>query len=114
MTTRTTPLMHHIRRLAAAHAPADAYLLDCFLPDRDDNAFAGLVERHGPMVLRVCRRVLGTGPDAEDAFQAVFLVLAPRLGTTLRRREGSKGEPICQACRYADQRPFEPPAEGTR
>src|SRR5437870_8135995 len=69
-------LMRHIKGLAAGPHRTDRQLLDDFASRRDESAFAGLVERHGPMVLAVCRRVLGHEQDAEDAFQATFLVLA--------------------------------------
>jgi RNA polymerase sigma factor (sigma-70 family) len=63
----------------AAAGVSDGELLDRFRQDQRDTgeaAFAALVERHGPMVLRVCRQALRDGHDAEDAFQATFLVLS--------------------------------------
>jgi RNA polymerase sigma factor (sigma-70 family) len=60
---------------------SDAVLLERFIRYRDESAFAALVARHGGMVLRSCRRVLGDVHKAEDAFQATFLILAQKART---------------------------------
>ncbi len=79
--------LRHLRGQLAAQqhsADSDEKLLHAFAAHRDEDAFAVLVRRHGPMVLHVCRRVLEHEQDAEDAFQATFLVLA-RKAATLRK-----------------------------
>jgi RNA polymerase sigma factor (sigma-70 family) len=63
---------------------SDALLLERFLQQCDESAFAALLARHGAMVLRCCRRVLGDAHEAEDAFQATFVILA-RKAHTLRQ-----------------------------
>jgi RNA polymerase sigma factor (sigma-70 family) len=77
----------HVREFLQTHhfsAATDAELLERFLTRHEESAFAELVQRHGPMVLGLCRRVLRNQHDAEDAFQATFLVLA-RKGGSIRR-----------------------------
>jgi RNA polymerase sigma factor (sigma-70 family) len=72
-------VLHYIRQMACAPANqelTDKELLESFVASRDEGAFAALVQRHGPLVWGVCRRVLHQDQDAEDAFQATFLVLA--------------------------------------
>jgi RNA polymerase sigma-70 factor (ECF subfamily) len=87
----STPLgkvVSHLRGILArpqAAAQTDGDLLELFLTRRDEGAFELLLRRHGPMVMGVCRRILGDGPDAEDAFQATFLVLVRR-GDRVRPR----------------------------
>jgi erythromycin esterase len=87
-------LPQYIRRLrrtigTPGGRPADADLLRRWVADRDEAAFELLVYRHGPMVFGVCRRVLGAGPDADDAFQAAFLALVRRAAAV--RDGGSVG-----------------------
>jgi RNA polymerase sigma factor (sigma-70 family) len=87
-TAQLGTLMRHLQELAAGCARrhvTDRQLLEDFASRGDERAFASLVQRHGPMVLRVCRRVLGHEQDAEDAFQATFLVLARHPGSIRRR-----------------------------
>jgi RNA polymerase sigma factor (sigma-70 family) len=82
-------VLRHLRGLAAAqHARElpDRQLLHAFASQHDEAAFAVLVQRHGPLVFAVCRRVLHHVHDAEDAFQATFLTLA-RQAASIRKAE---------------------------
>src|SRR5262245_23811070 len=83
----TAPIAAVLTRLRHEAAPrhaaerSDAQLLQDYRHANDQSAFTTLVKRHGPMVLGVCRRLLHDPHDAEDAFQAVFLVLARSAGS---------------------------------
>jgi RNA polymerase sigma factor (sigma-70 family) len=87
--TRLGPVLRHIRRLALpslAQGQSDGQLLQRFCQAREETAFAALMQRHGGLVWGVCRHVLGHEQDAEDAFQATFLVLAQQ-ARGIRKRE---------------------------
>jgi RNA polymerase sigma factor (sigma-70 family) len=92
-TSQLTRVVHQLRRAALRTdgcGQTDGQLLGAFIERQDSAAFEALVRRHGPMVLGVCRRVLGHAQDAEDAFQATFLVLV-RKATSIVPREALSG-----------------------
>jgi RNA polymerase sigma factor (sigma-70 family) len=79
--TRSRLIFSQLYTLAGAAPPpelSDGQLLERFIASRDEAAFGALLQRHGSMVLRVCRRALHQPQDAEDAFQATFLLLAQK------------------------------------
>jgi RNA polymerase sigma factor (sigma-70 family) len=82
-------VLRHIREIVTTEAGrdlSDRHLLYAFATRRDEAAFEALVRRHGPTVLGVARRLLGNIHDAEDVFQATFLVLARR-AASVRKAE---------------------------
>jgi RNA polymerase sigma factor (sigma-70 family) len=90
--TATTPILHQIRRMVEderTRQQPDRDLLADFVGRRDEAAYQALVRRHGPMVLDVCRGLLANEADAEDAFQATFLVLARKAASV--RKAASLG-----------------------
>jgi RNA polymerase sigma factor (sigma-70 family) len=89
MPTRINEVVRQLRQAAFQPDEAgltDGQLLSRFIEHRDEVAVAALVQRHGPMVWGVCRRIVGKHHDAEDAFQATFLVLVRKAGS-VRQRE---------------------------
>lgn len=89
MAVASNPLMRQIVKpagLSATHALSDSELVRRFAASKDEVALAALIRRHGPLILRTSERLLGNRADAEDVFQAVFLVLARKV-TTLKRPE---------------------------
>src|SRR5689334_1777902 len=93
MAMRLQTILDHIQRRmrpSLAGVVTDAELLERFLENRDEASFELLMWRHGPMVYGVCRRVLHHTQDAEDAFQAAFLMLA-RKADSIGKRESISG-----------------------
>src|SRR5262249_21161441 len=87
-TNPLTDVLHRLRGVELLRETADrtdGQLLTCFVRRREESAFEALVLRHGAMVMGVCRRVLGNDHDAEDAFQATFLVLARKAAVVMPR-----------------------------
>jgi RNA polymerase sigma factor (sigma-70 family) len=87
-TRQTSEVLQHLRRAVVLRdgvGLTDGQLLEDYLSRRDDAALAALVWRHGPMVWGVCRRVLRNHHDAEDAFQATFLVLVRKAAAVVPR-----------------------------
>jgi RNA polymerase sigma factor (sigma-70 family) len=87
-TDQANRIIRHLRKIASVRSRetlSDGQLLELFVAQREEAALATLVERHGPMVLAVCRRVLRNPHDAEDAFQATFLVLLRKAASIARR-----------------------------
>ena len=78
--SRFDPVVRYLHRIARGNLDqlTDRALLDRFIDDRDEDAFTLLVQRHGGLVLGVCKRVVHDWHAAEDCFQAVFLVLATK------------------------------------
>jgi RNA polymerase sigma factor (sigma-70 family) len=93
MASRSDAVLGHVQELLAARRAdeeRDGQLLERFIEQEEEQAFTTLVQRHGPLVLRLCRRLLGHTQDAEDAFQATFLVLV-RKARGLDRRGSLAG-----------------------
>jgi RNA polymerase sigma factor (sigma-70 family) len=87
---QASPLIRHLRRAVLLRDGAgltDGQLIECFLNDREEAALEALVRRHSPMVWGVCRRILRDHHEAEDAFQATFLVLVRKASSIMPREK---------------------------
>ena len=115
-TSQMNEVIHHLRRTVLLREGAgltDGQVLGCFIKHRDEAAFASLVRRHGPMVWGVCCRLLNHH-DAEDAFQATFLVLVRKAAAIVPRERvanwlyGVAHQTALQARRNATRRRTSP------
>ena len=89
-TNQLSRVIQHLRKAALPREEGgltDGQLLDSYIASREEAAFAALVHRHGGMVWGVCRRILASHHDAEDAFQATFLVLVRKAASIVSKEK---------------------------
>ncbi len=84
-TSQMSNVIQRLHETLLVQEAPDGQLLESFVSRREEAALEALVRRHGPMVWNVCRRVLRNHQDAEDAFQATFLVFVRKAGSIVPR-----------------------------
>jgi hypothetical protein len=102
-TSRVGVLLRYVHRMLGDQrdAGSDDHLLDRFVRQQDEQAFAGLMGRYGPLVWGACRRLAENEQDVEDVFQATFLLLARKAATIrkgLRSAAGCSVSPTDWPC----------------